>query len=839
MTAPQTIPLDTCTLDLAALRVVRADGTELPLTPTEGRVLQYLAENHGRAVPRQELLERAWGYASGVRSRTVDTTIGRLRTKLEADPSDPAHLVTVFGFGYRFEVPALDTPGLFGRASDLRALRSALDDHRVVQLVGTAGVGKSTLMRAWADGLAQPPTWVPLDGDDSEAGLATAVATALGVTLSASDPVEAVGQALEEAGVHCLAFDALELAEGVAASAIGRWLARIDGLRVVASTRVPIDLPGTHLLRLEPLGPDDAAALFADRADLSGPDDPRIAAIVGALGGLPLAVELAASWTAVLTLDDLVQRVDRFDAHTLHDSILGSWEMLGPEQRAVLRGCACFEGSFTADAADAVCGRPTSDVLTALHQRSLLRAGDGELRLYDAVRAFVRSEDHAGLDPEHLARQARWLADQDGALWLTDQARALERVLPDDLPLATRLTNRLVHGHTTLGLSQPALTLSQQATRRASELSDDLAWSTWSERARALKWASRLDEAVEAAERALARGPTATQRMQTVLQIAGIRVSQGRPLSALEVLSDVDEPDGAPALVAAALHARGNALRMLGRTPEALAPYKRAVSLLARVDEPDLLARLYINLGAVQMEQGRPDLSFGHYSTARDLAEQHAPHVLPYIVGNQAESLRVMGRLEAARPVFEEAVGQARGIANLLTILRIQQSALEMELEHIDEAAVLIARALSEADSDHPRYEGFATLQQGGVHHVRGWQTLARETYERAIEILEGLGDQRHATLVRARLAALLAHSHPDQARTLMVRVQEAGLAEVSLLDALEVYAAIVELEHGADPTPVIDRMAQPDPDRPAPTRAAWNPEVRFALGLLDRALTR
>ncbi len=79
-------------------------GTEvLSFTRREVEILQYLAANSERPVSREELLHRIWGYARSmdIETRTVDIHIAKLRRKIEPDPANPRHLVTVRGAGYR------------------------------------------------------------------------------------------------------------------------------------------------------------------------------------------------------------------------------------------------------------------------------------------------------------------------------------------------------------------------------------------------------------------------------------------------------------------------------------------------------------------------------------------------------------------------------------------------------------------------------------------------------------------------------------------------------------------------------------------------------------------
>lgn len=90
-------------LDLEQLRVTRA-GQLVYLTPTEFRLLRYLASRPNRPVSRETLIEAVWGYDSDIGSdRTVDVHIRHLRQKLEPEPADPTWLVTVRGVGYKFQ----------------------------------------------------------------------------------------------------------------------------------------------------------------------------------------------------------------------------------------------------------------------------------------------------------------------------------------------------------------------------------------------------------------------------------------------------------------------------------------------------------------------------------------------------------------------------------------------------------------------------------------------------------------------------------------------------------------------------------------------------------------
>ena len=83
--------------------VVRRAGQEIHLTKTEFKLLVELASSPGRVFSREVLLERVWGYGYFGDGRLVDVHVRRLRTKVELDPANPRHVVTVRGLGYRLQ----------------------------------------------------------------------------------------------------------------------------------------------------------------------------------------------------------------------------------------------------------------------------------------------------------------------------------------------------------------------------------------------------------------------------------------------------------------------------------------------------------------------------------------------------------------------------------------------------------------------------------------------------------------------------------------------------------------------------------------------------------------
>ena len=98
---PDQIAFGNVTVDFVRYEATRA-GQPLDLTAKEFEMLRYFAANRGQLVTRDALLDAVWGYNSTPNTRTVDTHIVKLRQKIEPNPHEPAHLITMHGLGYKF-----------------------------------------------------------------------------------------------------------------------------------------------------------------------------------------------------------------------------------------------------------------------------------------------------------------------------------------------------------------------------------------------------------------------------------------------------------------------------------------------------------------------------------------------------------------------------------------------------------------------------------------------------------------------------------------------------------------------------------------------------------------
>ncbi|MGO4463361.1 AAA family ATPase, partial [Streptomyces sp. M-16] len=312
-----------------------------------------------------------------------------------------------------------------GREGDIHVLGEDLARARLVTLLGPGGAGKTRLSQeaaewhaprsgAWPDGV-----WLvelaPVDDpeDVAEAALAALGARETKLRGAAAEELRALteraGDApLDRLAEHCsrrrllLLLDNCEHVVGAAAELAERLLTHCPGVQILATSREPLGVPGEFLRPVEPLPDPVALSLLDDRGAAVRPgfstaDDPDAASeICRRLDGLPLAIELAAARLRLLTPRQIADRLDdRFRLltggartvlprqQTLRAVVDWSWDLLDASERAVLARLSVFAGGCDLAAAEAVCAEPedtldVADVLGSLVDKSLVVAEPDE-----------------------------------------------------------------------------------------------------------------------------------------------------------------------------------------------------------------------------------------------------------------------------------------------------------------------------------------------------------------------------------------------------------------------------------------------------------------------------
>jgi predicted ATPase len=345
-----------------------------------------------------------------------------------------------------------------GRETEVAEVEAALRAHRLVTLTGVGGVGKTRLTTEVAvrlgDEFPDGVWFFELAAVIDPASVPDAVAAVLGITQQPGMSVsESVAAALE-GRVRLLVFDNCEHVLSAAGDLIEAILAQSETVRILATSREGLGVADEQLWPVPSLDTDagiDSAAvnLFVERArslaqrfSLGNADEAdAVVDICRRLDGIPLAIELAASRMASMTVSEVRDRVDhRFRLlvgsrrglerhHTLRHAVAWSYDLLTEPEKALLDRCSVFAGGFDLQSACAVMGSDDDfaalDLLDALVRKSLLVAdrssGRTRFSMLETIRQFAEEQLVArGEASEIRAAHSRYFAGREAdilALW--------------------------------------------------------------------------------------------------------------------------------------------------------------------------------------------------------------------------------------------------------------------------------------------------------------------------------------------------------------------------------------------------------------------------------------
>jgi predicted ATPase/DNA-binding CsgD family transcriptional regulator len=421
-------------------------------SPWRGQRAHYAGNEQGAVAtrPRSLFRNRPEGAPEPVAGSRTDPRPAR-----RAGAHGAALLVTDRPSASRGNLPA-EMTSFIGRRHELHDVKAALGAARLVTLVGPGGVGKTRLaLRSATDlrrGLADGAWIVELDGLRDQELVTQAVMMSLGLRDEVSGwPVSRLIEYLAPRRL-LLVLDNCEHVVDACAVLADALLREAPSLRILATSRQPLGVRGETVIPVGPLSvPDadgdmavdqlvhsEAVALLLERAreagaplEITATNRAAVIELARRLDGMPLAIELASVRLRTLGLEQVVERLnDRFHLlvggsrtaprrqQTLEATIAWSHDLLGEDDRAVLRRLSVFAGSFSLEAADRVgqAGRPlptgVMDVLTNLVERSFVirdrTPGRARYRLHETMREFAlvrlreAGEDAVALDAHRI-----------------------------------------------------------------------------------------------------------------------------------------------------------------------------------------------------------------------------------------------------------------------------------------------------------------------------------------------------------------------------------------------------------------------------------------------------
>ena len=626
-------------------------GDPVPIGTIELKILKVLLERPGVLVSKAELMSRVWGN-SVVGDNALHVHIAGLRKTL-GDHT----ISTKRGAGYRFAAPLSREPKtsavgnlpilagrgaglspLIGRDDDLQQVVQLLRTARLVSLTGPGGVGKTSLgvqaSRQCAENFRDGAWLVELSTLHDPKIAAGQIAATLGLGLGKThNPLQTLARLIRDKDIllfldNCehlvdacgeICETLLSIAPRVKILVTSRQALSCAGEMVFVVPALPV--PGETSITAANVRKSAAFELFLERARGAATgfaindDEVGIAArICRRVDGLPLAIEMIASWAAMFGLQALDERLDgsieswpraRNTAPPRHSTLTATLEwshgLLSADERIVLRRLSVFAGAFTMQAAEAVVAderiRPETlfDHVAALIRKSMVTvvAGTGSpmFRLLETTRALM-AEKLAGA-PEassvfrchatYVLKRVRRAIDElqtvPESVWLKSYAS----VLPDmrhALDWASREDPQL------------AITLASDG------------WQIWREMSLYAEGRQRLSTITKLVD--AETPPELKLGVQRALAELCLNSESERFAyqSLREVVSLIRELKLGPEF-ASAFYDLGFAASVLGHTEEAHGYVVEAIDLLQQSGRTRDLARAYSILSAIQVTAGK------------------------------------------------------------------------------------------------------------------------------------------------------------------------------------------------------------------------------------------
>lgn len=420
-------------------------------------ILTALVERPGELVSKAELVSRAWPDTF-VEESNLKVNVAALRRALGDAPDGSQFIATVSGRGYRFVSPVhvsgnADTPvfaksqgahahnlpvsttRLVGRGDAVEAILCASRLSRLLTIVGPGGIGKTRLALAVADRLTAAydhGVWfVDLATVNDALLVPTSIAAAMGLRVHSAN-IEAAIAAFAADREFMLVLDNCEHLIEAVTSCAEALLSAAARVRILATSREPMRVPGEQVYRLPPLEAPPKASelsatqalafpaveLFVERAAgsrgefvLNDGNAPVVAEICRRLDGLPLAIELAAPRLEAFGTSELLDlladqshmlsgsRSGHCRHHALAAALDWSYGLLAEPERILLRRLSVFAGGFSLESACAVAvdkGNARSECthgVANLVAKSLVSTERGELgthyRFLDTTRRYA------------------------------------------------------------------------------------------------------------------------------------------------------------------------------------------------------------------------------------------------------------------------------------------------------------------------------------------------------------------------------------------------------------------------------------------------------------------
>ena len=772
---------DSCELDAGQITLHRG-GTLVHVEPQVFDLLHCLIERRGQMVGKEELLDIVWG-SRFVSESALTSRIKSARRAVGDDGTQQRIIRTVHGKGYQFVAAVTESDDddagrvavdarrptalphatlplpvhtLIGRGELLDELERELAATRLLTIVGTAGVGKTSigleLARRWTGRCRDGVIFVELVSVGDRDGALAAIATALDVSIRHETSLDtAIVDMLQPRDLLLVVDNCEHLVEPIA-TLIDQILRSAPSATVLATSREPLaiagervhvvdplDVSGLAAIPLDELAEVPAVALFMERArsvdariELTAETAPAVAEICRRLDGIPLAIELAASRTHAIDITEIARRLDerlrllravRRGADprhsTLLDAISWSYDLLDPDEQRLFAELAVFAGAFDLEAAESVCGGDdVLDLLTRLTQRSMVTvrrpsSGGTRYEMLETLREFGRTRVDDSANLALFGTHARHFADLavavEAELTTAAEHRGIQRADGSfaDLRAAQRFAVQVGDEDTALRL---ITSIREYAMRTL--------------RYEVFTWADAAAPIVD-------DDPHPLRPVLTALRAYGAYV-RGEFESALGLAAAADDDERAQGLDPSGLagRVRGNVLYLVGHVDEGRAECSRLVETATESGNPSRIAHANYMSSISASSVGAVDEGRRLYEAAFDAARRSGS---PTDLASawMAKGFATRHDDDAALDAFASADRLARSAGNrwMSAFARTEASSLRVSLGDLERGCAGLA------DTVDIWYRAGEWAQQ--------WLTLSR-----CVIALDRLGHHELATQV-------------------------------------------------------------------------------------------
>jgi predicted ATPase/class 3 adenylate cyclase len=665
-------------LSMGPVRVRMGVFTGEPIRTEEGyagmdvhRAARMAAAGHGGQVLVSESSHRL--VAENLSKNYALLDLGEHRLK---DLSAPQRIFQLVFEGLQRDFPPLRTlenrptnlppqpTPLVGRQRELAELAELLrqPDVRLLTVTGPGGAGKTRLALQTAADLIEDfrdgAFFVQLAGATEPSLVVPMIARAIGLQETGGlSSAEAAAEYLRDRET-LLVLDNFEHVLD-AAPVVGNLISGASRVKAISSSRAPLRLSGEHEYAVPELASEDAVVLFAERAKAIDrefrldDDTPVVAEICQRLDGLPLAIELAAARTKVLSPRAMLERLDNRLSlltggardlpdrqRTLRDTIGWSYELLDEREQSAFASLSVFSGGFDLDSAERVCGADL-DTLASLAEKSLVRRREDRFRMLETIREFGLEELAERGNLEDIRRRHAefflGLAESGGET-------------PSE---AEAWLDRLEAAHDNLR-SASAWARESGEARFELRLAAVLC-PFWELRGYLAEGLTRLNEA-------LAADPDAPPELRSKALSGGVMVAfkQGDTVRAREWAEELAvraEETGNDEMLARALNSLGIVLNGEGRFGEARSAWERSLAIRKRLGDPVRLRDSLHNLGLASIGEGAYEAAVEELTSSLEVSNAIGDELgASNDQGDRAFALIRLGRWREARADASESL---------------------------------------------------------------------------------------------------------------------------------------------------------------------------------------